>query len=179
MSNKAVKSSIAVIGLSCWYPGASNPLQFWENILARRRQFRQIPNCRLPLSDYYHPDPSIPDKTYGRKAAVIDGFEFDWADRRIPFTTFKTTDISHWLAFETAISAVSDAGYTHKTIPKQKTGVIVGNTLTGEQTRSNTMRLRWPYVKRALHRAALEKGLLIEQIEELTKSLESHFKSVF
>lgn len=179
MSSKAVKNPIAVIGLACWYPGASNPLQFWENILARRRQFRQIPDCRLPLSDYYHPDPSFPDKTYGRKAAVIDGFEFDWAAMRIPFATFKATDISHWLALQTAMAAVTDAGYTRKTIPGKRMGVVVGNTLTGEQTRSNTLRMRWPFVQRALERAAEERGLTVDRIEGLSKALEHQFKSVF
>jgi acyl transferase domain-containing protein/NAD(P)-dependent dehydrogenase (short-subunit alcohol dehydrogenase family)/acyl-CoA thioesterase FadM/acyl carrier protein len=179
MSSNGSKRSIAVIGLACWYPGASTPLQFWENSLARRRQFRQIPDCRLPLSDYYHPDPSFPDKTYGRRAALIDGFEFDWASMRIPFTTFKATDISHWLALKTAIAAIADAGYTRETIPDQRTGVIVGNTLTGEQTRSNTLRMRWPYFKRSFEQIAKDQGLPADRIEGLSVALEHRFKSVF
>ena len=179
MSSNGSKRSIAVIGLACWYPGASTPLQFWENSLARRRQFRQIPDCRLPLSDYYHPDPSFPDKTYGRRAALIDGFEFDWASMRIPFTTFKTTDISHWLALKTAIAAIADAGYTRQTIPDQRTGVIVGNTLTGEQTRSNTLRMRWPYFKRSFEQVAKNHGLPADRIQRLSATLEHRFKSVF
>ncbi|HAK60156.1 MAG TPA: hypothetical protein DCO77_07205 [Nitrospiraceae bacterium] len=47
---------------------------FWENILARRRQFRPFPDQRFPLSDHYDPDPSLPDKSYCSKAACIDGF---------------------------------------------------------------------------------------------------------
>ena len=179
MSSNGSKRSIAVIGLACWYPGASTPLQFWENSLARRRQFRQMPDCRLPLSDYYHPDPSFPDKTYGRRAALIDGFEFDWASMRIPFTTFKATDISHWLALKTAIAAIADAGYTRETIPDQRTGVIVGNTLTGEQTRSNTLRMRWPYFKRSFEQIAKNQGLPADRIEGLSVALEHRFKSVF
>ncbi len=179
MSSKVTKHSIAVIGLACWYPGASTPLQLWENILARRRQFRRIPNCRFPLSDYYHPDPLTPDKTYGRKAAVIDGFEFDWAAMRIPLATFKSTDISHWLALETALAAIMDAGYTRKTIPGQHTGVIVGNTLTGEQTRANTLRLRWPYVEKAFKRSAQDGRLPEDRVESLSRTLEQQFKSVF
>ncbi|MEA3436525.1 MAG: beta-ketoacyl synthase N-terminal-like domain-containing protein, partial [Thermodesulfobacteriota bacterium] len=86
--------------MACQYPDARNPRQLWENVLTRRRQFRRFPNQRLPLNDYYSPDPTAADKTYGYRAALIDGFDFDWASRRIPFSTFKATDIVHWLALE-------------------------------------------------------------------------------
>jgi enediyne polyketide synthase len=179
MSSIEIRNSIAVIGMACWYPGASTPLQLWENILAQRQQFRQIPSCRLSLLDYYHPDPTYPDKTYGRRAAVIDGFEFDWASMRIPLATFKATDISHWLALKTAMAAITDAGYTRKTVPHQHSGVIIGNSLTGEQTRSNTLRMRWPYFHRSFRHAAKARGLTENRIEELSTALEQEFKSVF
>ncbi len=171
--------SIAVIGLSCWYPGARSPRQLWENVLSRRRQFRRIPDVRLPLSEYYDPDPSVPDKTYGRLAGVIDGFEFDWSSRRIPRSTYEATDIAHWLALEVALQAVGDAGYTRETIPGDRTGVIVGNSLTGEQTRSNVLRTRWPFVRRALRAALTERGRSARQIAEVEAWLEAYYKSVF
>src|SRR5258706_15932290 len=46
-------SGIAIVGVGCYYPGAKSPKEFWENILARRREFRNFPDCRLPLSDYH------------------------------------------------------------------------------------------------------------------------------
>ena len=90
------RTPIAVIGLACWYPGARNPRQLWENILARRREFRRLPKQRLSLDDYYHSDPHHPDMTYAQRAAVIDGFDFNWQDWRIPYRTFRSTDIAHW-----------------------------------------------------------------------------------
>ncbi len=179
MTHRSSPPAIAVIGLACRYPDAATPRQLWENILARRRQFRRIPDCRLPLADYYDADKKAPDKTYGRQAAVIDGFEFDWAERRIPFSTVRTTDIVHWLALETSLAAVADAGYTRETLPGERTGVIIGNTLTGEQTRANTMRLRWPFVRRALHSAARAHGMEAEQIHLLSRTLKDRYTSVF
>lgn len=172
-------SVIAIIGMGCQYPGANELRQLWENILARRRQFRRFPDCRLPLSKYYDSDPKTPDKTYGSRAAVIDGYEFDWVKKRIPKTTFESTDIVHWLALDVALKALKDAGYDRNDISNEKSGVILGNTLTGEQTRSSTMRLRWPYVKRALYAAAKVRGLPFPMIEELTKTMETFYKSVF
>lgn len=137
------KPRIAVIGMGCWYPGARDLRQLWENILSRRRQFRESPDRRLPLADYYDPDPTVPDKTYGKRMAVIEGFEFDWASKRIPKTVVETADIAHWVALEVAIAALEDSGYTRANVQGERTGVILGNSLTGEQTRSNNMRLRY------------------------------------
>ena len=72
------------MGLGCHYPGADELPALWENILARRCQFRQMPDERLPLAEYHDSDRNAPDKTYATQAAVIDGFEFDWVKRRVP-----------------------------------------------------------------------------------------------
>ncbi|MCP4689433.1 MAG: SDR family NAD(P)-dependent oxidoreductase, partial [Desulfobacterales bacterium] len=170
---------IAVIGIGCWYPGARNPREFWENILARRRQFRRMPDQRLPLADYHDPDRSVPDKTYGKMAAVIDGFEFDWAARRVPLSTFNSTDVAHWLAVEVALNAVADAGYDKKTIDRERAGVIVGNSLTGEMMRSNYMRQRWPYVRRVFWAAARSRGLPDNKALQIEAALEAYYKSSF
>jgi acyl transferase domain-containing protein len=170
---------IAVIGMGCHYPGARDLKQLWENILSRRQQFRQIPDVRLPMSEYYDRDRSVADKTYGNRAAVIDGFEFDWAKRRIPQKTVRATDIVHWLALETANQALEDAGYTRQSVPLTKTGVILGNTLTGEQTRSTTVRLRWPYVRKALRVSAKARGMSSQGIEALVETMEKFYKSAF
>jgi acyl transferase domain-containing protein len=170
---------IAVVGLGCWYPGARGPQQLWENILTRRREFRRLPDERLPLSDYHVPDRATPDKTYGRRAAVLDGFEFDWARSRIPQATYDTTDIVQWLALEVANLALVNAGFHRDSVLRDRTGVIVGNTLTGEHTRSQSMRLRWPFVRRALLAAAATRGLAGPAAEELAKTTEQVYKSVF
>lgn len=179
MQTKVNNSAIAVVGMGCWYPGASNLQQLWENILARRCQFRQLPEKRLPLSEYYDRDPTVPDKTYGDRAAVIDGFEFDWVSKRIPKLTFESTDIVHWLALDVALQALEDAGYSRDSVPTERSGVILGNTLTGENTRSNTMRLRWPYVKRTIRAAAQAKGFGPQMTNELVDTIEEYYKSVF
>ncbi|NJO90670.1 MAG: polyketide synthase, partial [Chloroflexia bacterium] len=169
---------IAIIGIGVNYPGAKNSLQLWENILARRQQFREMPDSRLPIKDYYDPDPSVADKTYQKKAAVLDGYAFDWLDRKIPKSTYESTDIVHWLALDTALQSLSDARIHDFSFARETTGVVVGNTLTGEFTRSNHMLLRWPYVKKALHASLKKKGLLHVK-DGLEVALEKYYKSVF
>ncbi|HEY7461213.1 MAG TPA: beta-ketoacyl synthase N-terminal-like domain-containing protein, partial [Gemmatimonadota bacterium] len=169
---------VAVIGVGCFYPGARDPRQLWENVLARRREFRRIPPQRLS-ADYYDPDPAAPDRTYARRGAFLDGFSFDPIALRIPQATFESTDVVHWLALHVALQALEDAGYGRAGVPRERTGVVVGNTLTGEYTRSLSMRPRWPFVRRALLAAARERGLSATATDELARTMEDHFKSVF
>lgn len=171
--------SIAVIGLGCWYPGSQNVKTFWENIVSGRQQFRNLPDCRLPFQEYYDADKGMPDKTYGRKAALINGYEFDWRNKKIPKSVYESTDIVHWLALDVALEAIKDAGLDLATMENERTGVIVGNTLTGEFTRSNFMRLRWPYVEKVLQASLQEKGVSKEQQAKIRTEMEELYKSVF
>lgn len=172
-------SPIAVIGLGCWYPGAASVPELWRNILGGKQQFRPMPDCRLPMAEYQHGDKNQPDKTYGTQAAVIDGYVFDWAAKRIPKSAYEACDIVHWLALDVALQMLGDAGYSSDKLPRETTQVIVGNTLTGEFTRSNTLRLRWPYVQKSLARAAAEVGLPPADCDLLSQAMEARFKSVF
>ena len=172
-------SLIAIVGMACHYPGAQDLRSFWENILTRRRQFRPFPDTRLPASDYYDPDPAALDKTYCCKAGLLDGFSFDPAQYRIPRSTFDSADIVHWLALKIALASLDDARLSKASVPRERTGVILGNTLTGEYSRAEGMRLRWPFVRRVLEKTVLEKGLSSEQSADLLRTAEAYYKSVF
>lgn len=177
--NPTASSPIAIIGLGCRYPDAKNPRELWENVLCRRQSFRAIPDVRLPLSEYGDSDKSAPDATYAKRAAVIDGFEFDWARRRIPKQVFEQTDITHWLALDVALQALADSGYDPIELPRDRTGVIIGNTLTGEQQRAHLLRGRWPFVRKTIHAAGTKKGLDGATLEELVAETEQIYKSFF
>ena len=55
-TNSIDSPAIAIVGMACEYPGASSPLELWENLLAERRAFRRIPSERLRFEDYYAAD---------------------------------------------------------------------------------------------------------------------------
>ena len=145
------RAPIAIVGMACRYPDARSPAELWENALAQRRAFRRIPSSRLRLEDYYSADRSACDSIYTTQAAVIEGYEFDRHRFSISGSTFRSVDLTHWLALDIASAALDDAGFAQGAdLPRQTTGVVVGNTLTGEFSRSNLMRVRWPYVRRTV-----------------------------
>lgn len=175
-----MSAPIAIVGIACRYPDASSPAELWENVLAGRRAFRRIPDERLRLEDYWAADRAAPDKFYSDKAAVIEGFEFDRVKYKIAGSTFRTTDMTHWLALDTAARALEDAGFPGgEGLPRAATAVIVGNTLTGEFTRANLMRLRWPYVRRTVGTALKEMGWDADELAAFLPSLEARYKSAF
>lgn len=175
MGNK----KIAVIGLGCFYAGSKNPMELWENVLAKRQQFRDFPECRLPLSDYYDRNKKAVDKTYSRLGAFIDGFVFDWKQRRIPKAIFDSADLVHWLALDVAEQALMDSGYTQGQIPKERIGVIVGNSLNGETSRANSLRLRWPFVGKVFREVASIRGFGGDEIKLMEDDLEKYYKAYF
>jgi enediyne polyketide synthase len=171
---------VAIVGIACRYPDASSPAELWENVLAGRRAFRRIPQERLSLDDYWSPDPAAPDRFYAQRAAVIDGFDFDRVKYKIAGSTYRTTDMTHWLALDTAALALDDAGFPcGDGLPGASTVVIVGNSLTGEFTRANVMRLRWPYVRRTLGAALKDLGWDDGKLADFVADLEVRYKSAF
>ena len=174
---------LAVVGMACRYPDAASPQELWENAIAGRRAFRRLPAERMNLDDYYDPDPAAPDRFYARTAAVIEGYSFDRIGFKVAGSTYRSTDLTHWLALETASAALADAGFDGGAgLPRERTGVIVGNTLTGEFTRANVMRLRWPYVRRtvaaALRGQDWDDGRLAGFLDELEVIYKGSFPAI-
>lgn len=172
--------AIAVVGMACRYPDANSPQQLWENILARRRAFRRIPSGRINLNDYLANKNDPGDSFYISEAAVIEGYQFDRVKYHIAGSTYRSVDLTHWLALDIANQALIDAGFPDANgLPKKNTGVLIGNTLTGEFSRAALLRLRWPYVRRVLEAQLCSIGWLAEQRQDFLAQTEINFKAPF
>ncbi|GAA3500056.1 type I polyketide synthase [Streptomyces prasinosporus] len=172
---------IAIVGMACRYPDATDPKELWDNAVAGRRAFRRLPDVRMNLDDYWDADPTTPDTFYARNAAVLEGYEFDRVGHRIAGSTYRSTDLTHWLALDTAGRALADAGFPGgEGLPRERTTVVVGNTLTGEFSRANVMRLRWPYVRRVLAAALkAEEDWDEDRIAGFLQDVEAAYKEPF
>ncbi len=173
-------SDIVIVGMACRYAEARSPRELWENVLAQRRSFRRIPQLRLNLADYSATQ-QREDAISVTMAAVLEDYEFDRVRFRVSGDTFLSTDLAHWLALDVAEQAFADAGMANGSAgQRERTGVFVGNTLTGEFSRANLMRLRWPYVRRVIS-AVLQNGdgKLSNDNARLLGEIESLYKSPF
>lgn len=171
---------IAVVGMACRYPDARTPLELWQTVVARRRAFRRIPDQRMPMRDYHSEDRGAPDRTYATQAAVIEGWVFDRLSFRVAGSTYRAADLAHWLALEVAAEALADAGHADGDgLPRSTTGVLLGNTLTGDVSRAQTLRLRWPFVRRVVNSSLTKRGWDAATRRELLEALETDYKAPF
>ncbi|MEV7327404.1 type I polyketide synthase [Micromonospora sp. NPDC093244] len=171
---------IAIVGMACRYPDANSPRELWENAVAGRRAFRQLPSERMNLDDYWSADPDAPDRFYARMAAVIEGYEFDRLAFKVAGSTYRSTDLTHWLALDVASQALADAGFPGgEGLPRQRTAVVVGNSLTGEFSRAGQMRLRWPFVRRTVAAALRREGWDDDRLGAFIAKLEGVYKAPF
>ncbi|HEX7286756.1 MAG TPA: polyketide synthase, partial [Candidatus Angelobacter sp.] len=173
-------SSIAIIGMGCRYAEARSPRELWENVLAQRRSFRRIPRTRLDLTEYSH-ESQAEDRISVSMAAVLEDYNFDRVRFRVSAEAFQSADLVHWLALDVAAQALGDARLIDSDLAqRERTGVYVGNTLTGEFSRASVMRLRWPYVRRVIAKAMQNGGAgLHEEQLRLIAEIESLYKAPF
>lgn len=175
-----MKHAIAVVGMACVYPDANSPAEMWCNVLAQRRAFRRIPPGRLRVENFFSEDRHAEDSIYATQAAVIANYEFNRDAFRIAEDTYHSTDLTHWLALDVATRALADAGFPGgEGLPRKTTGVLLGNTLTGEFSRANVLRLRWHYVRATAERAWKASGLPETRREAFFSQYETHFKAPF
>src|SRR6202000_586165 len=171
---------IAIVGMACRYADTRSPMHLWENALAQRRAFRKIPRGRLHLDDY---SPANQDHEHSTDTmgAVRDYYEFDRSRFRVSQDAFVATDLTHWLALDVASQALADAKLLHPSADQgERTGGYVGHSLTGEFSRANLMRLRWPYVRRVLSAALQQnKNCRPKNLADLIDKVEALYKSPF
>lgn len=168
---------VAVVGAACEFPEGRSPQELWSTVLHGRRCFRLLPPERIALADYLAPEVGA-DGLYALEAAILEGYRFDRERFRVPKSSFERTDMSHWLALDVATRALSSLNIDGWAAERDTTAVIVANTLTGEFSRANLMRYRWPYVERVV-RSLASRRLADVDINSFVKELEAAYKAPF
>lgn len=165
------KREIAVLDFSCIGPCIKTPADIWKIVTERRKEFRIMPDVRLPEELYYSKDGSIPDKSATRLMALITDWKFDPLKYKISPLSAEHYDITHWLALDTADKLLNKFGFL-KQIEPGRTGVIIGNSFTGEFARSFTLKSRFSTINDRLMRALSHFELDSETKAEISAQFE-------
>src|SRR5437773_4322073 len=67
----AQREPIAIIGMSCRFPGADTPEEFWQLLRNGVDAISEIPKTRWDVDKYYDPMPATPKKMYTRRAGLL------------------------------------------------------------------------------------------------------------
>ena len=146
------KREVAVLDFSCTGPGIKTPDELWKIVTERKKEFRIMPDVRLPEELYYAKEGNISDKSATRLMALITDWKFDPLKYKISPLSAEHYDITHWLALDTADKLLNKFDFL-KQIDLSRTGVIIGNSFTGEFARSFTLKSRFSTINDRLNRA--------------------------
>ncbi len=142
---------IAVVGVSALFPGSTDTRGFWRDIMEGRNQIKEVPPEHWLIEDYYDPDPSAQDKTYGNTGAFMDPIAFDSLSFGVPPNAIQHTDTSQLLGMLVAQKVLEDAAegaFPH--VDKSRISVILGATGTTELGVHLGARLQKPIWLKAL-----------------------------
>ncbi|TCO24969.1 acyl transferase domain-containing protein [Pedobacter psychrotolerans] len=119
------KSDVAIIGMSCTFPGAKNVQTFWENILNGIDSTQTVPADRI---DPVHFDQSATgvDRFYCNKGGFIPEYSFDPQRFGILPLAVEGTEPDHLITLDLVHTAMEDAGIFEKKYSLDKTGIIIG-----------------------------------------------------
>jgi acyl transferase domain-containing protein/acyl carrier protein len=127
ISNGHFNEPIAVIGMSCRFPGANDPETFWQLLRNGVDMIKEVPASRWPKQAFYHPDPSVPGKAISYWGGFLDNVDqFDPFFFGISPIEAKNMDPQQRLLLELSFEAFDDAGQVKENMDGSDTGVFVG-----------------------------------------------------
>lgn len=114
--NEMDSKDIAIIGIDCLFPGATNPEEFWNNLDKNICSIREIPKERWIVKNDKAKWAGLIDDV-----ALFDAKFFNMSPREA-----ELTDPQQRLFLQVAWNAIEDAGYSKNRLANIKTGVFVG-----------------------------------------------------
>ncbi len=118
---------IAIVAVSCRFPGAPDPEAFWEVLAGGVDAIREVPEDRFDIDEFYDPDPETPGKTYTRFGGFLDGIDgFDPEFFGISPREALWIEPQQRLMLETAWEGLERAGYSPATLRGSRTGIFAG-----------------------------------------------------
>src|SRR5262249_17975966 len=142
--------SIAVVGVSALLPGSKDVDGFWRSVLSGTDLITDVPETHWLVEGYYDPDPKAPDKTYGKRGALLDPVELDPLAYGIPPNQLPATDTTQLLSLLVADQVLRDAtGGRLSELDRDRVSVILG-TAPLELLATMASRLQRPVWLKAL-----------------------------
>ena len=124
---KTEREPIAIIGIGCRFPGASNPSAFWQLLQDGVDAIREVPPDRFDLSAFYNPNPAVPGKLNSRWGGFLEQVDqFDAVFFGIMPREIARMDPQQRLLLEVAWEALEDAGQLVERLAGTQTGVFIG-----------------------------------------------------
>jgi len=120
---------VAIVGMSCVFPGAPNVEQFWANIVAGVDSVTEVPADRWDTDLYYDEHAFTENagvKTPSKWGGFLPDVPFDALAYGIPPRSLASIEPVQLLALDVARQALADAGYDGVDFDRSRVSVIFG-----------------------------------------------------
>ena len=149
------REPIAIVGMSCRLPGATNPQELWQRLTESHELVDEVPGSRWPIDDFYHPDPTHPGTLSTRRGGFLDGIDgFDAAFFGISPHEARAMDPQQRLLLELAWESLEDAGIVPASLLGSAAGVFVG-AMAAEYARQVSRQAMGPFSATGLDTSVL------------------------
>jgi acyl transferase domain-containing protein/NAD(P)H-dependent flavin oxidoreductase YrpB (nitropropane dioxygenase family) len=122
----SLSSDIAIIGMGCLLPHASDVRTLWGKILDKADAIGEIPRDRFDSDRYYDADRHARDKIYSKWGGFLGEIPFDPMKYGIPPASLPSIDPFQLLTLDVVSQALRDAGYEDRPFDRERTSVILG-----------------------------------------------------
>jgi 8-amino-7-oxononanoate synthase len=118
---------IAIVGIGCRFPGATNPEAFWKLLQDGVDAIQEVPRSRWDVYQFYDLDLSQPGKANTRWGGFLEQLDqFDPQFFGIAPREAISMDPQQRLLLEVAWEALEDAGQIPERLRGSQTGVFIG-----------------------------------------------------
>ena len=117
---------IAIVGMSCLFPGAPNLRTYWQNILSKVDAVSE-PSEQWNAEFFFDPDAEANDRIYCKRGGYLKEWaEFNPLQYGVMPNSVPGSDPGHFLALRVAYESLADAGYIEKPVDGARVEVILG-----------------------------------------------------
>ncbi|HZD72118.1 MAG TPA: polyketide synthase, partial [Actinomycetes bacterium] len=144
--------AVAIVGVGAILPDAPDAQTFWRNVKEGRYSISEVTPDRWDPELYWDPDPKAPDKTYSKIGGWAREWEWEPLAWRLPIPpkVGAAMDDSQKWAVACTRAALADFGYPERPLDSERTAVILGNAMAGEQHYLTSLRIFFPEFAREL-----------------------------
>jgi len=178
------RTAVAIVGVGAIMPDAVDAPTFWHNIKNGRDSVTEVPPNRWDPALYYDPDPKALDMTYSKIGGWVK--EYDWNPLAwklpIPPKVSDLMDRTQKWGVMAAREALNDYGYPGRPLDTERTAVILGIAMGGDQHLFTAARALFPEVASAMgdspNFASLPADVRKAIIEETRTGVQSRFPDI-
>ncbi|WP_139487918.1 SDR family NAD(P)-dependent oxidoreductase [Brevibacillus dissolubilis] len=123
----ARKDKIAIVGLACHFPDATDTSEYWHNLTTGHDSIREVPKSRWDWEKLYDAQGSGEGKSISKWGSFLKGIEdFDPSYFKIGESVAPLIDPLQRQWLEVSAEALADAGYAKQDLWNRQVGVFVG-----------------------------------------------------